>query len=1248
MAVDTSSVIVNEPAQSVPDDNLGGGSQASTDENTRMRLQKELAATQARLEETNTNSSVALSTISRELHELSNRHFVLREELELSEQARADAAARIQELEQSVSFRLGATIVESTRSLGSLIRLPKRLFVLIREGLSRRAHRDLRVRSPVSTDSNTDRWKPDTPSAAEIADVRRVLTAKLSAHARPLRVAAVMDEFTFHAFSHECELVAITPDSWREQFSEEPPDLLFIESAWKGHEDSWERKISNATSEILEVIARCRSLKIPSVFWNKEDPVHFGTFLKIAQAVDFVFTTDIDCVPAYKKQLQHDRVYVLPFAAQPRAHNPLEKYERKHALCFAGSYYLRYPERQRDFASLVQAAESVGKLDVYDRNFGKSHPHYAFPDKYRHLILGRLPFEEIDRAYKGYLFGINVNTIKQSQTMCARRVFELLASNTIVVSNYSRALRLLFGDLVISSDKANELTQRLRRLVDDNLAYRKLRLMGLRKVLSEHTYAHRLAYIKAKICDRPAVERRPTIFILGSANTAGEQTSVIRSFRRQRVNEKVLYLLQAPGLSTPQDSDVTCFSDPQSLIEALRKGGAETSFFSVMSPADHYGPEFLSDLILARTYSDSDAFGKVAHYRNDGSGHTLCLDGTQYRDANRIDARCGIALLSAVSNEWLAACLKAPEDATFQLSSMLATDEFHYYRDAPYGASPEVCSLVEDAPAIRDGVSIDDDVFAVAEELRPIESGTDLDADLRQLSAEALHDSLVAPKTTLVTLQLESGVLKVESELPDEEHRYVYASEIVDRDHMNLTSSSTIRLDMDGSGNVQTLFEFFDPTDEKLGHSLNRAGPKAALAIPEDCARVRFGLRIQGKASLKIRRLLLAEPVEPPAVVLGRSRCIVVAKQYPDYEDLYRYGFLHSRLRAYRQFGLNPEVFRVSTGLNRPFREFEGIDVATGDLELLDRTLSSGRFDQALVHLIDRKMWDVLKPYLDRIDIRIWVHGAEIQTWERREYESALLTTQEKDRQRRLSESRVALWKEILTFPTDRISLVFVSDWLKTTALADLGIDSAQRSTEVIHNFIDADTFRYVPKAPEQRRHVLILRPFKKLTYANDLAVRAILELSRRPVFREMSFSIVGDGELFEETVRPLSAFDNVTLERQFLRHEEIVDYHLRHGVFLCPTRMDTQGVSRDEAMCSGLVPVTTNVGAVTEFVDDSCGFVVPPEDPVALADAMEQLQTQPDKFLRLSAAAASRVRSQSGADETIRREIELIGKSAR
>ena len=75
--------------------------------------------------------------------------------------------------------------------------------------------------------------------------------------------------------------------------------------------------------------------------------------------------------------------------------------------------------------NFIGALSGFKPFDIYDRNFGKNDPNYQFPKAYQPFIVGSLPFSEIDKAYKGYHYAINLNSIKQSQTMFARRVFEL-------------------------------------------------------------------------------------------------------------------------------------------------------------------------------------------------------------------------------------------------------------------------------------------------------------------------------------------------------------------------------------------------------------------------------------------------------------------------------------------------------------------------------------------------------------------------------------------------------------------------------------------------------------------------------------------------------------------------------------------------------------------------------------------------------------------------------------------------------
>lgn len=242
-----------------------------------------------------------------------------------------------------------------------------------------------------------------------------------------LKVACILDEFSFASFSPECVFKQLTPESWQNELIEAQPDLLFIESAWRGVEDKWGNKVGHLSSELRDILCWCNKKCIPTCFWNKEDPVHYSTFLSTAQLFDYVFTTDIDCIARYKEALGHDRVFILPFCCQPEIHNPVEDFSRKSAFAFAGAYYTRYPERMKDFDEFAQKLVAHCPLEIYDRNFGKDDPAYLFPEEFKKFIVGTLPVKDINKAYKGYKYAINLNSIKQSQTMFARRVYELLA-----------------------------------------------------------------------------------------------------------------------------------------------------------------------------------------------------------------------------------------------------------------------------------------------------------------------------------------------------------------------------------------------------------------------------------------------------------------------------------------------------------------------------------------------------------------------------------------------------------------------------------------------------------------------------------------------------------------------------------------------------------------------------------------------------------------------------------------------------
>lgn len=315
------------------------------------------------------------------------------------------------------------------------------------------------------------------------------------------RVALIADEFTTNSFNDEFIAVPIEPSDWQERLEQHNPEILFCESAWSGPDPKarpWKGKVyasKNFPKEnrtvLLEILAHCRKKGIPTVFWNKEDPTHFTDrvhdFVKTAKEFDFVFTTAAECVEGYQREHGVERAFALPFATNPRLFNPIEIGTRSSRVVFAGSWYANHVQRSKDMEHILDAIRADGyELEIYDRYHGDTDPLHIWPERYHPFLRPSQPHDCMPGVYKSSRFGLNFNTVTASPTMFARRVFELMSSNTLVLSNYARGPDEMFGDLIVCPDKHPD---RLRSLTDLDIDV--LRERALQKVLSEHTYRHR-------------------------------------------------------------------------------------------------------------------------------------------------------------------------------------------------------------------------------------------------------------------------------------------------------------------------------------------------------------------------------------------------------------------------------------------------------------------------------------------------------------------------------------------------------------------------------------------------------------------------------------------------------------------------------------------------------------------------------------------------------------------------------------
>lgn len=451
-----------------------------------------------------------------------------------------------------------------------------------------------------------------------------------------LRVASILDEFSHLCFKYDCELLSLSATNWADELTAFRPDFLFVESAWAANNKEWQYEVANLhmnahRTKLKKLIDFCKYQGIPTVFWDKEGSGDFDFFKEAASYFDIVTTADETNIPNLISYCGHERVYVLGFAAQPQIHNPIHRYAHQLGrVAFSGSYYShKYPSRQRDMETIVKPSLAY-KTDIFDRNYNKESKLYEklkFPQEYRKNIVGRLDYAPMVEAYKNYKIFLNVNSIQNSDYMFSRRVFELLASQTFVISGASKGVEKLFEGIVPISRSKEETIEYLRIYLSNDALRTKATKEGLRNVMQNHTYKHRLQ----TLCDLLKLDKdilsqpKPTIIV--STNRDVFMDNLYDSIEHQTFTDFDVVIILNKGKSDVNKweqkfsnlSQTVTFKqldESKTLGECLNEAAyfAEGDVLVKFDDDDYYAPNYLLDMMIAMDYSNADIVGKTHHF----------------------------------------------------------------------------------------------------------------------------------------------------------------------------------------------------------------------------------------------------------------------------------------------------------------------------------------------------------------------------------------------------------------------------------------------------------------------------------------------------------------------------------------------------------------------------------------------------------------------------------------------------------
>lgn len=172
---------------------------------------------------------------------------------------------------------------------------------------------------------------------------------------------------------------------------------------------------------------------------------------------------------------------------------------------------------------------------------------------------------------------------------------------------------------------------------------------------------------------------------------------------------------------------------------------------------------------------------------------------------------------------------------------------------------------------------------------------------------------------------------------------------------------------------------------------------------------------------------------------------------------------------------------------------------------------------------------------------------------------------------------------------------------------------------QVIPNGYDEKRFKPIShdNAVAQLVTVCRLVPAKGL----DILLEACAELRKRN--KPFVLHIIGDGPIREELesmAKRLGIYDDTIFYGYMLHPEELMPFF---DVFVLPSRAEAFGSVFAEAALCLLALVGTDVGGIAEQIDNGAnGLLVPPENPAALADALDTVISDPHFRYEMARAA--------------------------
>jgi glycosyltransferase involved in cell wall biosynthesis/spore maturation protein CgeB len=422
---------------------------------------------------------------------------------------------------------------------------------------------------------------------------------------RKPNIMVIMDEFSTTALEPDANLIRPTPENWSKLLEEQEIDILLVESAWEGNDKSWHHKVGWYSEEemesLIDLTQTCRRRNIPTLFYNKEDPVHFNRFSKTSELFDHIFTTDINCISRYEELISPTIKSVQPiqFSAQPKYHHSYDTtFASRNGIAFAGTYYSgKYPKRCERMDQLLDASHDHD-LIIYDRQSDGDNPQYVFPERFKNSIKPKIEYVTMLERHRQHLLFLNINSVESSPTMAARRIFEIPASGAGLVSGPGLAMQEIFGNIIPVVNSHEQSSKTIQKLLNHPEFIKYTIQRSSEVIRNGHLNYHRLDVMLLTASFKIDSKSR-TEYSIHLLDTKNSLTKILLWLALQEYCENIIVLPNKPSTVSELALMTLLQSRGWNLTHTSSAQFTQAINIFDITNFDHNGVRFLRDILIS-------------------------------------------------------------------------------------------------------------------------------------------------------------------------------------------------------------------------------------------------------------------------------------------------------------------------------------------------------------------------------------------------------------------------------------------------------------------------------------------------------------------------------------------------------------------------------------------------------------------------------------------------------------------------